>query len=362
MTTRRRDRSRGGPVEPPRGLDVARLKAAVRLGYGRTVTGASGVYLIGPDREQYLDAAGGPDRPLGHGHPALLAAVREAATAGVAASALLADPGTAAVAARLERLAPGGLGPVGVFGSGQAAMAAGLAVARLLTGREALVVEPLPATTLVPRDAGETWRLARRAHDAGLLVLADERGLGVGRLGTLVAAEAVGLAADLVVASGLGGEFGPVAALLATPDVLAALGRAGPPAEALALEVLAAGEARPSPVACAAAAATLDLLADGAHLGRVARLGAEFGKALSALDWEESDAVVEVRGAGLAWAVECGGPTAAEALVRGLALDRILVAAPPPGGRVVRLLPPLVVEGRELDFMASSVAHATEEL
>ncbi len=363
MSTRRRgERGRAVPVEPPRGLDVTRLRAASRLGYGRVATDASGVYLMGPDREQYLDAAGGPEWPLGHAHPALVAAVRDAACARAPASPLLADAGTAAVASRLARLAPAGLVPLGLFGTGRAAIEAALVLARLVSGREGVVVEPLPSLTLAPRDPAETRRLARRARDAGLLLIADERGLGVGRLGTLVAAEAVGLPADLVVLAGLGGECAPVAALLGAPAVAEALESAGEGTEALAAALLAGGETWPGPIACAAAAATLDVLADGTVLARAAQIGAEFGDALRAIDGEESDAVVEVRGMGLAWAVECAGPTVAGGLVRGLALDRILVGPPSAGGRVVRLLPPLVVEGRELDFVASSVVHATEEL
>lgn len=361
MTARRREPRGGAGTDPPSGLDAARLRAAQRLGYGRAASKASGVYLLGPDREQYLDAAGGPARPLGHAHPALVAAAREAAGAARASSPLLVDPGIGGVVTRLDRRAPAGLAPLGVFGTGQSAFEAGLAVARAASGREAMVVEPLPAASLAPRDAGETRRLARRAHDGGLLILSDERALGVGRLGTLVAAEAAGLAADLVVLSGLGGEFGPLAVLLAAPAVAGALAEteAG---QAIGAAALCGGEAWPPPVACAAAAATLDALADGALLGRVAEAGAAFGEALRRVDWEESDAVVEVRGFGLAWAVECAGTAAAEGLVRRLALDRILVAPPSAGGRVVRLLPPLVIEGRELDFVASSIAHAAEEL
>ena len=362
MTVRRREARRSAAIDPPRGLQATRVRAAARLGYGGVARQASGLYLLGPDREQYLDAAGGPERPLGHAHPALTAAAREAAQAGAAASPLLVDPETAAVSARLARIAPAGLTPLGIFGSGAAALEAGLAAARLLTGREALVVEPLPSATLAPRDPGDTWRLIRRARDAGVLILADERPLGPGRLGTLVAAEAVGLAADLVVVGGLAGEFGPLAALLAAPAVAERIGETGVVAETLAALALADAEARPSPIACAAAAAALDVLADAALLADVARVGAGFGEALQRIDWEESDAVLEVRGAGLAWAVECASPAAAEALVRALALDRILVAAPPAGGRVVRLLPPLVAAERELDFVASSIAHAVEEL
>ncbi len=363
MTGRRRgDRGRRGAIDSPRGLDVARLRAATRLGYGRFAWEASGVYFLGSDREQYLDAAAGPARPLGHAHPALVAAAREAASAGAASSPLLADAGTAAVSARLARLAPAGLLPLGVFGTGRAALEAGLGLARLLSGREALVVEPLPSATLAPRDPGDTWRLVRRVRDAGVLHLADERGLGVGRLGTLVAGEAVGLAADLAVVGGLGGEFGGIAVLLGSPAVVERLAGSEPTVEALAAGALPGGEAWPSPIACAAAAATLDVLADGALLAEVARAGARFGESLRRVDWDDSDAVVEVRGMGLAWAVECATPSAAEALVRALALDRILVAPPSAAGRVVRLLPPLVVAGRELDFVASSVAHAAEEI
>lgn len=363
MTTSRRrgDRSRGGGSRhvapgPPRGFDLLRLRAAARLGYGGAAVEASGVYLLGPDREQYLDAASGADTPLGHAHPALVAAAREALDGWSPASPLLADPARLRFAGRAARLSPAGLLPLGLFGTGRAALDAALALARLMGGREAVVLEPLPASTFAPRPEGEPARLAGEARRGGALVVSDERALGAGRLGTLVAAEAVGLPADLIVVGGLGGGIAPATCLLATPTVARAVEEA--PADP---SLLAGGDGAAGPLAAALAAATLEALADGSLAAAAAGAGEAFGRAIKGLE-SETEAIVEVTGRGLAWAVECAGPEVAESLVRNLALDRILVVPPAPGAAVVRLVPPLVVETRQLDFVASSLAHACEEL
>lgn len=387
---RRGERRRIGRWPAPRGLDLVRLRAAARFGLGGPVVDAGGVYLRGPDGEKYLDAAGGATVPLGHGHPAVLTAVRDALDGPGAGSPLLADLGRLGLAERVAALRPAGLAPLGVFASGQAALDAARSLARALTGREgvveagwaveggeggrwtaarldprlegtaAVVVEPLPACSFASAPEGELGRLRAAADRRGALVVADERGLGVGRCGALVAAGTLGLDADLVVVSGVGGDVAPAALLLGSARVAAAVEAAEPLPAGVVTSAVEGGWA--GPLACAAAAATLDALEDEAWPSRAAEVGRAFGAALSALEADAPDAVVEVRGVGLAWAIECAGPEVAEALVRGLALDRILVAPPPPGGRVVRFLPPLVIEGRELDFVASSVDRVLEDL
>jgi acetylornithine/succinyldiaminopimelate/putrescine aminotransferase len=371
----------------PRGLDLVRLRAAARFGFGGPVVGAGGVYLRGPDGEKYLDAAGGATVPLGHRHPAVLAAVRDALDGPGAGSPLLADADRLGLAERVVALSPGGLAPLGVFSGGRAALDAALSLARALTGRQAVVeagggvpgdeaigwtaarleprlegaaavvVEPVPAATFALAAEGELGRLRAVADRCGTLIVADERGLGIGRCGALVAAGTLGLEADLVVVNGLGGGVMPAALLLGRARVAAAVeaGKAGTFAPVVE-------EGWAGPLACAAATATLDVLVEEAWPARAAEAGRAFGRALSALEAAAPDGLVEVRGVGLAWAIECAGPEVAEGLVRSLALDRILVAPPPPGGRVVWLLPPLVVESRELDFVASSVDRVLEDL
>ncbi len=387
MQRRRGGRGRPGAWPAPRGLDLVRLRGALRFGYGGPAVDACGVYVTGPDGEKYLDAAGGAEVPLGHRHPAVVAALREALDGPVAGSPLLADLSHLALADRVAALEPGGLVALGVFTGGTAALEAAVAVARAVTGRErvvtggeapaelwpdrldealaeaaAVIVEPLGPATLALPPEGEPARIAAAAGRCGALVIADERRLGVGRVGTLLAAEGLGLRADLAVVGGLGGGLVPVSLLLgsrrAAAAVESAAGEAGLQEHGAALVV---DESWAGPLACAVATATLDSLVQGDWPARGAAAGRALGRALAALEAEAPDAVTEVRGIGLAWAIECAGPEVAEELVRSLALDRILVAPPPRGGRVVRLLPPLVVEPRELDFVASSIGRALED-
>jgi 4-aminobutyrate aminotransferase-like enzyme len=359
VSRRRRDGSRGAALPPARGLEVVRLRAALRLGFGGAAVDAQGVYLRGPDREQYLDAASGAEVPLGYAHPAVVAAARAALDARAAGSPLLADRSRLAVGERIAGLAPSGLAFLGLYGSGRAALEAARTLVHALTGRDPAVVEPLPPESFDVEAAG---RAAALAAEAGAPLLVDERGIGPGRLGALVGAEALRLAPDLVVVGGLGGGLAPACCLLAASNMVSAIESrteaAGPLGEVVGL---GAGDGFPGPVACAAARATLDALADGEITRRAVRVGAEFGAALAALAEDEADTIADVRGAGLAWAIECVAPEIAERLVRRLAVDRILVVPLAPGERVIRLLPPLVIEKRQLDFVASSIAQAVEE-
>jgi acetylornithine/succinyldiaminopimelate/putrescine aminotransferase len=94
-------------------------------------------------------------------------------------------------------------------------------------------------------------------------------------------------------------------------------------------------------VVAAAANAALDVLTDPALLRRVVELGERLRAALG-----ELPRVLDVRGMGLMNAIDVDG-NAPELVRRALFEQRLIVNAT--GPTTIRLLPPLIVDERELD-------------
>jgi 4-aminobutyrate aminotransferase len=99
-----------------------------------------------------------------------------------------------------------------------------------------------------------------------------------------------------------------------------------------------------SPVGCAAALATLDVIETGDLLSRARNLGE---RALSRLRALKSSAVLDVRGIGLLLAIELEDADLAEAVLyrsleRGLSFKI-------GQGRVIVLAPPLIIQEQDLD-------------
>jgi acetylornithine/N-succinyldiaminopimelate aminotransferase len=112
------------------------------------------------------------------------------------------------------------------------------------------------------------------------------------------------------------------------------------------------------PVVCAAARACLRALTDE-RLGENARVMGEYlRERLQALA-AETGAVKEVRGAGLMNAVELVEPAAqdlaAALLQRGLVVNAV-------GNHILRMLPPLVCEKREIDTLLDALYEASDAL
>ncbi len=106
-----------------------------------------------------------------------------------------------------------------------------------------------------------------------------------------------------------------------------------------------------APVAARAALATLDVIDEPQLLAQVGRLGERFREQLGAID-----AIDEVRGRGL-----MVGVTLAEGLdataVAARALDHGLVINVP-GERMLRFLPPLVIEDGDVDEAVELLTRA----
>jgi len=178
-----------------------------------------------------------------------------------------------------------------------------------------------------------------------VLLIADEIQSGLGRTGTTLASELVGVAPDLVLlGKALGGGIVPVSAVVGRGDVLGVLtpGTHG-------------STFGGNPLACAVGLAVVDLLATGEMQARAATLGAHLQTRLATL--VDEGLAAATRGVGL-WAGVDVHP--AQGTGRDLA-ERLLarrVLVKDTHGHTVRISPPLVISADDLDWAIDQLAGA----
>jgi acetylornithine/N-succinyldiaminopimelate aminotransferase len=188
-----------------------------------------------------------------------------------------------------------------------------------------------------PLSEGYVREAARLCAERDILLLFDEVQAGIGRTGTFLACEGYGVKADVVtLAKGLAGGV-PVGAVLAG---------------AKAADVLGPGDHGSTfggnPLAAAAGLVVLDTVARPAFLAEVRCKG---DAVLAALRGWNHPKVKEVRGRGLMAGIdisEDARPVLERALglARGEAPGLLILSA---GQKTLRLLPPLVISGAELE-------------
>ena len=226
----------------------------------------------------------------------------------------------------------------------------------------AVVIEPgvQAAAGMIVMPEGYLARVAAACRRHGALLVLDEVATGFGRTGALFACLREGVAPDLLcVAKGLTGGYLPVAATLATDLVYRPfLGRYEEFRHFFHGHTYTG-----NPLGCAAALATLRLLADGRIVGDVARKGGVLREALAPV--EAHPKVGDVRQAGLMCGIELVADRATRARFPaaervghgvGLALrDRGVFLRPL--GDVLVLMPPLTSTDEELTDLAHAI-HA----
>ena len=377
---------------------------------------AEGIWLADADGRRYMDFHGNNVHQVGYRHPHVIAAIKRQLDTLPFSPRRFTNPAAVELAERLGALAPDPLRKVLLAPGGTLAIGMALKLARVATGRHKTIsmwdsfhgasldaisiggeavfrrgMGPLmPGTEHVPpcgpRDCRfgcgtacnarcaeyvdyvlgkeedvaavivETvrctdvqipppayYRTLRDACDRhGALLILDEVPIGLGRTGTMFAFEHYGIVPDMVVmGKGLGGAVFPLAALVARRDLDVAGDRA-----------LGHYTHEKSSVGCAAALATLDVIADEGLLARARDLGARALARLRALA-ARHPLIGDVRGIGLLLGVELvrpdGSPARREAervmyacLARGLAFK---VGQ----GNVLNLSPPLVIAEGDLD-------------
>ena len=208
----------------------------------------------------------------------------------------------------------------------------------------AVLLEPVQGESGIIPAHVEYLRAAREICDQeNLLLILDEIQTGVGRTGTFYAFQGYGVVPDVVtLAKGLGGGV-PIGVCLAGPRA----------------DVLTAGDHGSTfggqPLACAAALATLDVIADD-HLVENAR---QVGDYLAAQVDTRLAAFGHARGRGLMQALvldqEIAPELTAAALHRGLMVNSI-------GTRVIRMVPPLTIGRPEVDRAVDVLEACLDEL
>lgn len=180
----------------------------------------------------------------------------------------------------------------------------------------------------------------------GVLLIIDEIQTGFGRTGRMFALEHWGVVPDvLCLAKGIAGGV-PMGATVAKEEVMSAF----QPKE----HGTTFGG---NPLACAAAAATIDIVTEERLPERAAVLGQYLMQRLSELK-EKHELIREVRGLGLMVGVELRvqvGNIIASATDRGL----LVLSA---GLNVVRFLPPLVIKKEQLEEAVSTLDKCIEAI
>ncbi len=364
-----------------------------------TLVRAQGVSLFTDDGREILDFYGGHAvTPLGHGHPALTAALTEAhRTLDFFSNSLHLPAQERAAAAVIGDSAH--LRYVHFLSSGTEANEAAIHTARHLTGREKIVtltsgfhgrtlgslsvtgipgyrkklqvaapagwsatitlndpasldaidgsvagvlIESVPSLGgIYLPDAAWLQAVAARAREVGALLLFDEVQGGVGRLGTWFGHERFGVRPDVVtLAKSLGGGF-PVSAMVCTAEVGDRLGYGD-------LGTTFGG----GPMAAAMVETTARVIREEGLMGRVLAIFDGISSGLAGLPG------VEVRGAGCLIGVQT--PLSAKAVQEAL-LARDLLVGTSSQPETIRLLPPYVLTDAHVERFVGALRDVLSE-
>ena len=213
----------------------------------------------------------------------------------------------------------------------------------------AVISEPIRCTTIErPEDA--YWERVRElCYQHGALLVFDEIPLAFGRTGKLFCYEHSGVTPDiLVLGKGLGGGVLPMAAMLAREELNVAATRA-----------LGHYTHEKTPLGAAAALAMLDVVETENLIERSTALGAKTRKQLDEL-FRDTPIVTEVRGLGLALAVELGQADAAERVMYDCLSNGLSFKVS--NGNILTLTPPLTITDEEMARAISILKNAIQNI
>ncbi|WP_439618908.1 ornithine--oxo-acid transaminase [Shinella sp.] len=201
----------------------------------------------------------------------------------------------------------------------------------------AFLIEPIQgeAGVIIP-PAGYFTAVRELCTKHGITLILDEIQTGLGRTGKLLAEEHEGIEADVtLVGKALSGGFYPVSAVLSNSEVLGVLqpGQHG-------------STFGGNPLACAIARAALKVLVEEDMIGNSERMGDRFQEGLKGI---RSNIIKDVRGRGLMLAVELD-PAAGGARKYCEALKERGILAKDTHGDTIRIAPPLVITGDQVDW------------
>lgn len=360
-----------------------------------------GIFIYDATGRRYYDFYCGHAVTLtGHCHPQVVAAIQEQAAKLIFYSNIVYNDVRAHYAHALMAAAPDGYGQVFFCNSGAEANETALKLARKFTGRPTIVAmqggfhgrtmgalamtsnpkykagfEPLlpgvefapfgdldalagmmndqvAAVILEPIQSIAGVKMADPAYYQGLRALCDEWGAlltfdeiqtGLGRTGKLWVGEHWGVTPDLItLAKGIASGV-PMGATLVSTRI----------AETVHLDEHGSTFGG-GPLACAAAAATLDVILGGDMPAHAATMGERIKAGLSALPH-----VQEVRGLGLLLGVKFDVPAKQ---VQQAALDQGIILGTSGDPNVLRVMPPMVVTEPDVDHLVSVLGQVLRDM
>jgi ornithine--oxo-acid transaminase len=213
----------------------------------------------------------------------------------------------------------------------------------------AFLVEPIQGEAgIILPPAGYLREVRQICSEQNVVMITDEIQTGLGRTGKLLAEEHEGVEADLtLIGKALSGGFYPVSAVLSNKEVLG---------------VFQPGDHGSTfggnPMACAVARVALKVLVEEGMIENAARMGEYAMGKLRAID---SPHIKDVRGKGLLIGIELvqeagGARRFCEALqARGLLCKET-------HRHVIRLAPPLVIAGEEIDWALERIEEVLTTL
>ncbi|MGN8550261.1 ornithine--oxo-acid transaminase [Bradyrhizobium sp. 13971] len=207
----------------------------------------------------------------------------------------------------------------------------------------AFLVEPIQgeAGVVIP-PPGYFARVRELCTAHNVMLVLDEIQTGLGRTGKLLAEQHEGIEADVtLLGKALSGGFYPVSAVLSNNAVLGTL-RPGQHGSTFG----------GNPLACAVARAALRVLIDEGMIENAAQQGARF---LAGLQDIRANVIREVRGRGLMLAIELH-PEAGGARRYCLALQARGILAKDTHEHTIRIAPPLVITGDQVDWATARIA------
>ena len=219
----------------------------------------------------------------------------------------------------------------------------------------ALIVEPLVlgAGGMLFYEAAVLAEMRAICAAHGVLFIADEVMTGWGRTGTLLACEQAGLVPDILCLSkGLTGGSVPLAVTMATPEIFEAHLSTDK-----AKMFFHSSSYTANPLACAAAAANLEVWRDEPVRERIATLAARQAERIGKLE-----GVSDARVLGTIAACEIGGNDGylagiAPALAAHFRERDLLVR---PMGNTVYVMPPYCIDEADLDAVYAAIGEAAE--
>ncbi len=374
---------------------------------------SAGTKVYGDDGATYLDCGGFGVFLLGHCHPKVVGAVRHQLETHPLATRLFLNAQQAEASEVLASVAPDGLDYVFLTNSGAEAVELALKLARLagktrlvameggfhgktlgalsVTGRQlyrepfapllpdvdfipfgdiaalhgalssdgsrsAVILEPVQAeggVRLPP--PGYLTEVRQRCTAAGATMILDEIQSGLGRLGSWWGASNEAVVPDLLLCGKiLGGGVMPAGGVVATAEMFGPLND-----DPLLHSSTFAG----NPLAAAAVTATIGVIKDEGLVERSRRLGRTvLQMAADAVATHCPDLVREVRGQGLLIGIDFLSADAATEFMLGLIEHKVIPSYSLNSHHVLRLTPPALLDGSDLDWLATALDAAAAGL